>query len=378
MYWLVFLIILLLTILEVKTNKINSNRFYFIYLLLTFMIILRCGQGSDYYNYQEIYKEVAYYSDISLYSVLLRKDPGYAFINYLAINIGVSYKLFSGIFSLLIMLCFYPFFSKICHKSLIPLFFFYTTLYLVYPFSGIRQGFTIAVLLGILYPFLIQKKYTFYVVGVLLMALIHPSVIICLFIPFIYEVRLSTRKLILIVIPFVLILFGNIDVFSHIPIAFFQNRVKEYLELVTSANYLPKLVRVLVILPVFLIPDRIYKSNLDLLRIRNILIGGFIIYALFSYSDLTSSRLGIYFRAFEGLFFMLLIHHTVLKKINRQILVCMMLFASVFLAKDINGFIEQGKYENCNIFSYPYLTVFDSENTIIYYRKYYGSADRME
>lgn len=132
-------------------------------------------------------------------------------------------------------------------------------------------------------------------------------------------------------------------------------------------KYIAKTVRVLVILPIFLVPKSIYNDR-DLLGIRNILLMGFVVYSLFSFNELTSSRLGVYFRVFEGLFIMMLIYRTCLKKLNYQILFAMSIFASVFFVKDINSFLIQAGYKNCNLLSYPYLSVFHDESTIFYYR----------
>lgn len=370
MYWIVFCLILIITILEIKNKKISRNRFYFIYFVLIVFTALRQGQGSDYYNYKEIYSEVRRITDTSFFPLLLMKDPGYAFLNYMAIQCGMSYELFMSLFSILIMLIAYPFFSTVCKKSGIALFLFYTTFYLVYFFSGIRQGFTIAVLLGILYPLLMKKKYSKYVVVTLLASLIHQSIIISLGFLFIHKLNISTKYLLLLTLPLMFVLASRMNIIQYIPISFVQKRLEYYVgNDKLSVQYLAMIVRFLVLVPVFLVPESIYKNNMELRGLRNIIWFGFFIYAFFSFSDLTASRLSWYSRVFEGLFVTLLVYKTQLAKINKQLCVWFITLAFVLFAKDIFSFMQQGEYENCNIISYPYLTLFDNEETIQYYRK---------
>ena len=54
MYWLVLILIFILCYLEVRNKKINEKSFYIAYTLLVLMLVLRKGQGTDYYNYNEV------------------------------------------------------------------------------------------------------------------------------------------------------------------------------------------------------------------------------------------------------------------------------------------------------------------------------------
>ncbi|OKZ21143.1 MAG: hypothetical protein BHV81_01035 [Butyricimonas synergistica] len=361
MYWAVFCIFLLLMFREINTKKICKFSFWFTYIILVCLIVLRKGQGTDYYNYELIYDSIKSIDDVRL--LLLKKDFGFACLNYWAIQLNISYEFFVAIFAFVTMLLFFPFFYIICNKSMIPLFFFYTTFYLVYPFSGIRQGFTLAVLLGILYPLLTKKKYTYYIFVTLLCSLVHMSILICLVLPFIYHMRISWKIIYFVFAFFTVVLYLDLNFLHFFSITIDRIHTGES----SSMKYIAKTVRVLVILPIFLVPKSIYNDR-DLLGIRNILLMGFVVYSLFSFNELTSSRLGVYFRVFEGLFIMMLIYRTCLKKLNYQILFAMSIFASVFFVKDINSFLIQAGYKNCNLLSYPYLSVFHDESTIFYYR----------
>ena len=373
MYYLLFIIALFFLLREVITKKISEISFYVIYFLMTMMVIFRYGQGSDYFNYESIYYEVKYLLSISFYAIFYRGDPGYVILNYLSIKAGFSYTFFVALFSFTIMVLFYRFYKNVCKKSMIPLFVFYATFFLVYPFSAVRQGFGLAITLGVLYPLLIKGKYFKYVIITFLASLVHLSVLIVLLIPIIYKIRIKKNTLLLLFSAFFVIMILDIDLFSIIP-SF--SRIDAYSNVEsTSLKYFAKIARTIALLPVFFIPQRIYNENSELRGLANILFAGFVLYSITSSNELIASRLNIYYKIFEGLFFYQIIYSG-LKVISKQLLYCYLLFWSIFFLKDINGFIAQGRYENCNILTYPYISIFDSDETLFYYRKNVTTFDQ--
>jgi hypothetical protein len=157
-----------------------------------------------------------------------------------------------------------------------------------------------------------------------------------------------------------------------------SGRAEEYTEVSSSTKYLAMMVRMLVVFPTFLVWDMKYRENPELNGIRNIIFMGFVVFAMLSFSDLIASRMSIYFRMFEGLFIFLLLFHSGLKRLNMQIGVYYFFIACILFTKDIGAFISQGEYRNCNIITYPYLTGFDDNQTIMYYRHNLSSAVRIE
>lgn len=380
MYWLVFLIIAVCALFEIRNRRISRTGFIIIYATLTLMTVLRQGQGSDYYNYMSIYKEVDYItSNSSALALVAMKDPLYAGLNYIAIQCGVSYKLFSAIISFIIMMLMYRFYSKTCSKSAVSLFLLYATFYLIYPFSGVRQGLAMAIVLGVLYPLLRNRQWVKYYLVLLVALLIHQSAIICAVLPFIYRIKLQNSILVLIVGLCSVIMVLGVNWLTMLPLpSTIMNRAEYYIEESSSPQLLAMLVRIAAILPIFLVSQKKYSTNPELRGVRNILCVGFIIYSLFSFSDLIASRMAIYFRIFESLFVYQLLYHAKLKKLHMQIGIYYFLIASVLFTKDIGAQIDQGDYKNCNIITYPYLTVFDSEATIMTYRHNLGYSNEID
>ena len=331
------------------------------------------------------------YTEQSVFPIFLMNDPGFLFLNYLAQQCGISYEWFSAICSLAIMLLLYSFFNNICRKSMIPLFFYYATFYLIYSYSAMRQGFALAILLGLVYPLLRDGKTFKCIALILLVSLIHQSFLICILFLFVYKINASKRTLMFLLIPFALNLLLNSNIILSIPLPGLMERMEAYTDgRGVSSSIMAILVRFVVLLPVFLIPNRVYVNDENLKGVRNILVCGFMVYSLFSFDDIISSRLADYFRVFEGLFLGMLIYNISLKQIGKQLFVYFTIISTILFVKDINSFMDQGEYENCNVITYPFLTIFDDDNTNqrclklrfhwSYSRKYWslGSKERLD
>ena len=270
------------------------------------------------------------------------------------------------------MLLLYPFFSKVCRKSMIPLFFYYATFYLIYSYSALRQGLALAILLGFIYPLLKDGKRIKCVVMILGTSLLHQSFLVCLLFLLVYGISVNKRTLFILLIPFILNLLFSINIMGFIPIPGLLDRMDNYVEEGSSSSMMAILVRLIVLIPLFLVPNKVYEQDENIMGVRNILVCGFMVYSLFSFNDLISSRLAVYFRVFEGLFLCMLLYRANLKKIPKQLFTYFTCISMILFVKDINSFIEQGEYENCNVLTYPCLTVFDDDGTVMYYRKNLG------
>lgn len=368
LYWFVFFVLLFFSIKEIKSKRINQSIFNFLWIVLVLMVSLRQGQGTDYYNYLDLYREVKFFSNQSVWLLFTQSDPGFRLLYYIIMKLGISYEVFSCLFSFITMFFIYPFFRTHCNKSIIALFIFYaSSFYLIYMFSAIRQGFVIAVFLGKLYPLLYRKQYKKFCFYVVLLSCIHISSLILLFVPYIYNKRIGQNALMMLSILGILFMFINPFEIVLSSLGFY--RLDRYIgDETTTTKYFSIILRIIVLLPIFLLPKSIYKKYDNLNVLRNFIFINFIIYSIFSFSELTASRLGIYFKVFEGCFLAFIIHKTNLRIISKQICYGYMLLTFVLFAKDINAFITQGNYKNCTIWTYPYLSVFESKNTIQYYR----------
>lgn len=374
-YWSLFTILLFFSIKEFISGKREVHPFLFIYSFLSVLLCLRQGQGTDYYNYYQIYKEVEFFSEKSLTLVFSMRDPLYSFLNWCFIKIGLSYPYFVAFFSALTMIIQWKYFRHTCKGSCICLFIFYSTIVLPYDFNAMRQGLALAVMLGILFPLLLKKKYSSYFFITVFTCFIHLSAIICLAMPIAHKLKIMKKTMAIIILLGTIFIFFGGNIIKHLSLPdFLMERVDPY---TTSAStqLFAVLNRLLLLLPIFLIPNSVYKRDERICLLRNIILLGFIIYSIFSFNDFIASRENIYFRVFEG-YFMSLILLKGYVRINRKLLFgYYVLLCCILFTKEISSSIGQGRYKNCNILTYPYFSVFDNNNTIKEYRTDFGFVD---
>lgn len=339
------------------------------------MVCLRQGQGQDYYNYYQTYKEVQYYSDRSFLLVIAMRDPFYALLNWCFIKFHISYQWFVAFFSFTTMALQWPFFKNICKGSSICLFIFYATVVLQYDFNAMRQGMALAIMLGVLFPLLLKKRYTKFYIVCLLSCLIHLSAFICILMPLAQKINFKKKAMVLILLGGAIFILLGGNIISHLPLPeFLSERASSYTES-SSTKIFAIMVRILLILPLFPIPTKTYKKYERLNLLKNIIILGFIVYSLCSFNDFVASRENMYFRMFEGYFLSMVILNTRLRKTGKILFGYYTVLCFILFAKDISAGISQGHYKNCNILTYPYLNVFDSNQDIRHYRTDFGFVD---
>ena len=373
MYYITYFMIFLGAIQEAVYHKKSKSLFKLSYFILFMMAVLRYGQGQDYFNYEGIYHEVSVYTKQSIWGIFLLDDFGYAFLNYIAISLNFPYELFMAIITAVTMLMFYSFLKKRCECSMVGLYIFYSVIFMIYPLSVSRQGLCMAFFLCCLYPLLEKNKIKTYIVGSLIISTIHASALIFLLFPIVYKYQIPYKLLFVLFIFSLIVLFFSKNLMSYIPVPFIQDRMKTYLSAASSNMMFAKILRLLLVFPLFLLPSKFLKDS----QIRNnyrIFLLGFFVYALISFSELVSSRLWGYFLGFECL---ILSKLALSKKWSRikVILVLYYIFISTVLwFKDIGGAMEQGKYRNCTMINYPYISIFEGENSLKNYRTYKGHA----
>lgn len=378
MYYVLYLIISATVIKEVLHRHINGLVFCFIYTVLIIMLVFRYGQGQDYFNYQQLYNEIGYLGDISPFLLLTRPDIGYSILCYIFYSFQLPFSLFSAFIGIVTMYWFRLFFVRYCSKSILPLFFFYSVIYLVYPFSILRQGIAIAFFVGVLLPMIENRKYVKYCIYTLVLSTIHLSAIILLLFPIAWNVRLTKKWMLMIFLLLSVSMFLEIHMFSYIPFSFISERISHYTESPSSNLFFAKIVRALIVFPIFLLPNRWLREDPYLLNMRSMLFLGYVVYALLSFSELTASRMWGYFLVFECLMIYRLSVQKSFLNLRLFMLTYFISLNAILWFKDINGFIQQGEYQNCTIFTYPYISIFDDKNTLFYYRTYFGTVNDIE
>lgn len=356
MYYIVYILLLLFSIKEIFTGKIDKYTFYSLYVIITFMATFRFGQGTDYYNYYDIYNNSLSLSNMDLYAIFRLNDPGFILLNYIFAVNDVYYPIFASLFSLFTMIIFYKFFYITCNKSVLSLFLFYTLFYFIYVFNLMRQGFVMACVCSILYPLLLKNKYIKYYILLILFSTIHQSVLIWSIVPLILKIKINKIVFVFIFVFLVLMLLFGVNLPPFIDYERIDNYVSE-----SSDNMIyAKIFRIMIVLPVFVL--FIKRINYYLL----LLLFGLFVYTIFSYSELVASRLEVFFRLF--IIPVILLSLFYFPRYKFPLFFYYLLISSILWFKDINATLEQGGYVECNIFTYPYINVFNPYE-IEYYRR---------
>ena len=372
MYYIILIFILYGCIKELVLNKRDILLFKVIYIFLFFLSIFRYGQGQDYFNYNDVYLQIESFTAHGLVGIFLFSDFGYAFLNYLAIIGGIPYIVFMAIITGIMMAMFYSFLKKQCNCSLYSLAVFYFVIYMIYSLSITRQGLCLAFFLCYMYPLLKERKFKRYYSLMFIAATIHLSVLVVGLFPLLLRLNLNNVQLLILYFLSVTLLLFNMNILSFIHIGFVQERIIPYLTESSSNQILAKCVRIILTFPLFFL-GKYFMKNTEIKNCRNFFIFGFFVYSLLSFSELTSSRIWGYFLGFECI---ILSNISFSEKNISRIFIVYYLFISIILwFKDINATIDQGKYQNCTMFSYPYISLFEGENTLNYYRTHKGFID---
>lgn len=373
LYWIVFLIILICCFLDIESNKPSKRQFFVVYTILILMSTLRKGQGSDYYNYLEVYNIAVETGELSILLLFLKPDFLFYFICYFLGSNGVDFMWFSAIISAITLILLTPFFTKICNYSLVSLLLFYSYFFNSYFCSIMREGLSLALILGIGLPNLINGKKIWYFLTVIISASIHASSLICLFFPLLTSIRISNYKWILLIISFTLYSFISQYLIQYFP-SFIKLRMLPYIE--DKPFIVSYISRLLLIMPLFFIKTRTYEHKPILRMLRNLTVSGYLIYCLLSFGFIIASRTSVYYTILICAVMPYVVNYAKSLVQRKIILMYISIICMILLGKDINGYISQGNYRNCNFLTYPYLSVFDDNATIHYYRQHLGFADK--
>ena len=349
MYHIVFILLLIFSIKEFVSCAISQTVFRLMYLLLTLMAVFRFGQGTDYFNYYEIY-------DLGL--IISLKDPGYWVLNYLCAKIEIPFYVFVSCFAFVTMALFYLFLSKICKKSAFALFLFYVFFYFVLVLSAIRQGLVLAFVSSVLYPLLIQRYYLKFYVLLLFISTFHLSVLVLAIFPvFMNNKCISLKIFQVLFILCSILLFFNIDFLSF----FTFGRFVGYLNGSDGGSVFPRIFRIILFFPILVLIKDKFVSDFY----YKIAFVGFFVYCLFSSSDLAAARLEVYFRLsiIPIMFSLSLLSE---KSIKQPMFTYYLILSSFYWFKCISTSIDEGGYINCNAFTYPYVSLFDADKIINY------------
>lgn len=370
MYLIIGIILTVLSVVELSGKRAGmDNIFKVCWLLMTLVLCFRFGQGQDYFSYMWLYNTVDAGGSYWI-NQLDHGELGWYMLNLLFVRMGLPFEYLIGFISLVMMLCVYIAINKYSPYKILSLLLFYPEYYMTYCCSGMRQGLAICLFLAFLVPLLIKEKYKFYYLGVILLMSLHMASAILLVIPLFLKLQLR-KSWIYVAIAAV---FSVFIVVSGL-VAYILTNVTGsdgYAEGPDSiAGALYRIV-------MFAIIYQLYVKTKN--KTGNTLFGiyycGLLIFMCVAPFATLSQRISTTMKSVEILMIPQLLYYRFSDfKLNRikynpiYLAISVILIANVMLLKNINGYIQQGKYySHVTILNYPYITVFDRDE-IYEYRK---------
>lgn len=358
MYFILYAVSFCVGVIGYKRGKHRPVVLTLLLLWMTFLMVFRYGQGTDYFSYNWLFQRYATYGSVQATVVNaqnLHGEVGFRIIGMLFDN---HYEWFIALSSVYEMACLGYFLLKRCEKPELSFLLFVPTMGFVYYFSAIRQGLMIATFLAFGIDLIERRRWVRYVILVSLMAVFfHASSMTLLLIPLAVYLRLD--DILTILLPIALVIGGIVlsgafqSVLQRVPYigTYFRTSGISYFAVAE------RLFSLIVILLLYL-PER-SADRKDPWWIKAYLIC-FVIYFPLIASATVSTRMIICYKAMEA---MIVPNLLVRKHRFRQIAaVYFILLTAVLYLHNVKGSIDQGKYhEEINAVNYPYVSIFDRE-----------------
>lgn len=337
-------------------DKLKKYIFNVCFFLTSIILILRYGQGTDYFAYNYIYDSIGNCTSLdSVLNLHVHSEKLWNIINYLFQQINFSFEAFNVALSIIFSLSLYYFIKTYVRKNqLLALSLSISYVYLTYFMSGLRQGLVISIFITILLYLYNTKKFKIFIIVTLLCTGIHRSSLVFLLllvIPYIKGKHWNYIYLLSFALSLIFIIYNNISIINLI-----ENSLLQFLE---------RFIFFVIIIYLYNNTSNVIKKEYNDLFIIYIL--GFLIYMIFIYNPLISARVSVYFRLTEIILIPNLLAKSKIELINKiciqYALVLILLFLSL---KSLNANIEQGEYYSKNLMDYPYVSIFNKADIYKY------------
>lgn len=380
LYHVAFLLLIFGVFIEYWQRKTPKVLLALCFAVLTAMLCLRFGQGTDYAAYRMIYYTMPANLTGTINYGYAKAEIGWRLITMLFRMADLKFEFFVFALSLLQMSLLWRFVKRFCRYRILALFLGYHTLYLTYLCSAMRQGTVLIIFLGILLPWLLEGKWVRYLIVVVLLTNIH-SVATILLVPLVVLcIRLSVKHTVaLVAVGFCVgILLAACDVGLLLSAIVPSYAAETEISVVAVAERIASFVVVTYMYYLYcdgLEPD----GNDPYYKLYKIYAFGILIYGLLMWSPLISSRTIYALKALE-----IPLITTCIVKCRKGKLICLVylvLLCSVLYIKNIGSCITQAEYLDTSVWNYPYYSIWDQEEalasraeTSIYYEWLYKTS----
>ena len=367
LYHYLFLWLLLCVIVEHLNKKTPKRLYLFTFVLLTVLLCIRFGQGTDYFSYAAIYRAIPPDPIQALEPSWIHAEPGWKILCSLFRIADVPFTTFVVIHSLYMMGMFFRFIRLYGgERKMLALLLCFHTLYLTYFASLLRQAVVVATLLGILLPLLMKRRYFKYFLIAALLTQIHTVALTLFLLPIIQNIDFKFAHC--VALAAIGILVGAI--LSFIDFGVFLQDFVDIDYLVESKVSIFALLERILTFGIVTFCYYTYQQAEEpdktsaLFTVYKVYAFGIFLYGLLMWSPLISSRTGYLLKVVELILICGCLDKC--KKAKTVILLYFMLLSSVLYVKNINSYLDQGDYENTTVLDFPYVTVFNQEDILNY------------
>ena len=333
-----------------------------IFVIIAAMLVLRYGQGTDYFAYNYLIERNTSLHDAITDTIDNHGETGF---RVLAVLFHGKAGLMIAMVSLYDMAMTARFLWKCCSNKAFTLLLFFPSVLLTYYFSAIRQGIVIATVLGLGITLIENKAWKRYILMCLVLSMIHMVALVLLIIPVLE--RVSLKMELTIFLPVSLALGIIISVPLTRQYLLLMPVIGKYIGLYPAGNgvgigHILMRITTLVIIMLFYYSWKRETEPMedDPWWIKAYIIGQILYFALMPYM-LIATRVYILFKVLE-LWFVpnMLLQNNRYKQIVATYFILLM---TIVYMGNINSYIHEGDYkENINCINYPYVTVFNKDD----------------
>lgn len=360
MYYLVFAVGILFSFLN---DKYRVSLFFFT-ILLTLLAFFRYGVGTDYFAYEYLYYRLNESPIKEFLHGLDGQEVLFRVFGSMIKSFGFSYQSYLIVVAAINLLFVYKICRKYSKNPALSLFLYFCFYYIVWTFSGLRQGLAMAVGVYFLLECIRERKTVKLLIVVGILSFIHTSAIILIPLYFLSQLQVSRSKLTLLsvlsIIAAILPIGAVIGIFRGLPL---MDRVIPYINTSFSLNNIldfQSFGRFLFLaLALFFYNEYKKRGELER-RTINIYIFSILFYFVFQFSELTAARLSLYGKMLD-IVILANIYYLYKDKVDKLLyILCLLVLGSMYFFKELNTLKNQTGISDSIVV--PYTNIVNKED----------------
>lgn len=373
MYYAIFLLGLIFSVLAITARDIMDIFLKLFFICLLLLAFFRYGVGADYFSYNYLFNHLSPDLKTEYLYGTGQQEVLFRLFGSLLKKWGFSYQQYLGVFACINLVYIYKLVKEYSDYPVVSLFLYYSFYYLVWTFSGLRQGVVFSVGIYYLLVFLESKKTMHMFVLTFLLMGIHSSAMILLVLYWVgrrdfrkkHLLFFSVGSLIFSVLPIgnLVIRFGGLVGFDK---ALAYTTVSGGLNNIFDFQSLVRLL--FMVIGYFYYSAFVTRGRRSRILI-NLYLVSLSLYFLLKFSELTAARMSIY-----GLMLNILLLPNFYRlhqgKRNQAIyLAFLFMFSGVYFNKELGTMVQTSEMVLKDEFLVPYSTVFEPDR--YHFEKYH-------